>query len=166
MFPALIGVCGLESSNAHRPEEDPVLWVNWESFSTWHDWYQTPLEASQYVIKGIVKGPASASGSLFIEFPDLENQGAAWRWSKEPAWLKKWVVSRGTFPLGKQLIDEESLDEWYHIPAESESASGGEGSGSENSVHSTLPRATETLNPLKSRRRCLRRARSYPQLSQ
>jgi hypothetical protein len=140
LFSALIGVCGLESTNAHRSEDDPVLWVNWESFSTWHKWYQTPMHASKYVIKGIVKNAASASGNVFIEFPDLKNQGGGYRWSKDQLWLKKWVVSRGAFPLGKERMDEESLNEWYHMPVESgDSSSGGENE-SENSEYTTSPR--------------------------
>jgi hypothetical protein len=97
------------------------------------------MAASKYVIKGIVKGPASASGSLFIEFPDLKNQGSAWRWNKDPTWLKKWVVSRGAFPMGKDRIDEQSLNEWFHVPVNSEDESGEEGSGSEQSEYTTLP---------------------------
>ena len=140
MFYALIGVSGLETTKAHRSEEDPVLWVNWESFSTWHDWYKFPLAASKYVIKGIVRGPASGTGDLFIEFPDLQNQGSSWRWTKDKTWLKKWVVSRGAFPLGKERIDEECLNEWFEIPAESEDESVEEQVESENSEYTGLPR--------------------------
>ena len=98
------------------------------------------MDASKYVIKGIVKNEASASGNVAIEFPDLKNQGGGYRWSKDQHWLKKWVVSRGAFPLGKERIDEESLNEWYHMPVESGGSSSGEEEVSEYSDDTTSPR--------------------------
>jgi hypothetical protein len=98
------------------------------------------MQASKYVIKGIVCNEASASGNVVIEFPDLANQGGGHRWSKNQDWMRKWVVSRGAFPLGKERLDEECLKEWYHSPSESTAASSGEDEVSEYSDDSGKPR--------------------------
>ncbi len=54
LFSALNGICRLKPDNAHHFEADPTLWVDWESFSTWHEWLQTPKHSSRYFIRAIV----------------------------------------------------------------------------------------------------------------
>ena len=75
LFSALNGVCGLEAVNAHRSEDDPVLWVNWESFSTWHKWLQTPKHPTRYVIRAIVCYEVSYSVNVVIKFSNLITEG-------------------------------------------------------------------------------------------
>jgi hypothetical protein len=111
LFSALSGVSSPEPDNAHHFEADPTLWVDWESFSTWHEWFETPKHPSRYVIRAIVCYEMSYSGNVVIEFSNLIFQGVGHRWAKDKACMKKWGVYRGTFSKGRQLLHEAFLKE-------------------------------------------------------
>ena len=101
LFSALSGVSSLEPDNAHHFGADPTLWVDWESFSTWHEWLQTPKHTSRYVIRAIVCREVSYSGNAVIEFLNLITCGIKHRWTKDKGCMKKWVVCRGAFSMGR-----------------------------------------------------------------
>ena len=73
LFSELNGVCRLEPANAHHFEADPIMWVDWESFSTWHERLQTPKTPSRYVIRVIVCCETFYSGNYSSNFRILIN---------------------------------------------------------------------------------------------
>ena len=101
LFSALSGVSSLEPDNAHHFGADPTLWVDWESFSACHEWLQTPKHTSRYVIRAIVCREVSYSGNAVIEFLNLITCGIKHRWTKDKGCMKKWVVCRGAFSMGR-----------------------------------------------------------------
>jgi hypothetical protein len=111
LFSALNGVCRFKPENAHHFEADPALWVDWELFSTWHEWLQTPKHPSRYVIRAIVCYETSYSENVVIEFSNLIAEDVGHLWTKDKACMKKWAVCRGAFLMRRQLLDYALLKE-------------------------------------------------------
>jgi hypothetical protein len=120
LFSTLNGVFRLESDNAHHLQATDTLWADWESFSKSHESFETSKRPSRYVIKAIVCYETSYSDNVVIEFSNLVKYGVGHGWTKDRTCMKKWVVCRGAFSMGRQLLEEAFRKEWYRSPSDSQ----------------------------------------------